>query len=175
MAMNPMELFEFNKNFARRMLMERGSVSLMFVMHGRDGEVVPLLMGATESREQVYVAARLAAIAVDAVAVVVMSEAWLSRGSGQWDGVMPRDNPDRIEALVVVVNSCMDGGRTELVSAREIVRGEAGGVVDLRDVELPGNAIGALHELPPRERPTLEARLRARRALEQINVFVVTP
>ena len=65
--------------------------------------------------------------------------------------------------------------KVRITAEDRIIRGEAGGVVDLRDVVLPEHPIGALLDLPPKESPTLEARLRARRALEAMNVWVVYP
>lgn len=162
-------LLRTNVEWAESQMRATGNLNSMAVVYGRSNSVVPIFgtMRTEEEKDGFFELLRLQAVADDAVAVLMMSEAWAVVGKVD-PLVAPSRSPDRVEALVVALSARIaDGTEIDLSDIRRIVRGEGGSVLSLEPVELPGDSLslrlfGRLGSLLPPEAPTLETRRKAR-------------
>lgn len=162
--------------FAERQLLEQGSLSTMFVIHGRS--MAPLSISGTwetpEGKAAFYDMARLACIANDAIGVASMAEAWMVLGEPSLE-VPPSESERRQECMIVLMVGRLPetGNPVHLVSIKRIERGSDGKIIgltpiDLPDDDTPGVGMGGemLAMLPP-ETPSAAVRRKARAALER--------
>jgi len=174
----------FDYAFARRTLLERGSVQPMFIIHGADEMVLfPAAFGDVGDKNLCANIARALAIAHDAACVSFISEAWgrsVARApretEAEWrdrfSAIAPSKAEDRQEIIVVFTNwRDRDGELHAAARTGEIVRNAAGKPVALSELSNgEGSPEGRFVNLLPPERPTAEEREIARAVLSEIGV-----
>lgn len=170
----------FDMAFAEKTLLKNGDVGRMFVIHAKDAQHAMLApWNSREEKFRMLQMVRAYCIAVDAVAVSFISEAWVRsvmRAHGESEAefherseaVRPSEAEDRREVVMCVVMYREAGERHVLSEAREIQRranGKPDGLTPYRQLEtldvVGGDVIGVFPKYPP----TPEMRAMARLAL----------
>jgi len=166
---------EFDARWARDVrhaeetLLRDGQLHPLFALVGEGGEgvVIPAPFRDHAEKGAYVTLARLAAIAADAVFCVFRTESWMADAAALPEGVPPSESDGRIEVVMVSASARIGGRLVRRVSAREIVRGDTGGPVGLRepsltgfrgDGEPEGEWSGLFLDILPPERPSAEAR-----------------
>lgn len=172
------KLFDSDVAFAESRIMARGEVAPMFSVHfekdGQDG--IAALIGDFASYETKMTSVnmvKIIAVAVDAYAVTLMTEAWVAHVDKNMDKAVadlaPSDRQDRKE-IVMVTMSRRDAG--PLFSAREIVRDADGRVTGLA-ADTAGDHTGfegRMANLMPERRPTAHEQRRAESLLRLLGI-----
>lgn len=178
------ELLDFNMRFAIERLVGIGEVGRMFVLHTDDGAVlIPGEWSDEVERQNIYRLVRLVALAHDATAVAMVTEAWMrkvKRRSGEsraefdarTGAVMPSQAEDRIEVVVATLayRDAADARHT-LSKVQEIVRGADAKPTRAKPIDLPTTGMsGTMTDLMPERRPTAVERAAARTLLTMIDL-----
>lgn len=172
------KLFENDMAFAEQRILERGELAPMFSVHfEKDGQnAIAAVVGDFanyEAKIQSVNIVKLVAVAYDAYAVSLMTEAWVAHVDNKMDeavrNLAPSDRADRRE-IVMVTLSARD--KSPLMSAREIVRNPDGSVAKLLpDVTQDHTGFeGRMANLLPPRRPTSREQRSARGLLAIIGV-----
>ena len=172
------KLFESDLEFARHRIMTANELAPVFSVHfekdGRDG--VAAIVGdfaSYEAKMQSVSLVKIVAIAMDAYAISLMTEAWVATVDSKMDkaiaNLAPADRMDRRE-IVMVTMSRRDA--KPLFSAREIERDADGRVTGL----LPDTAgdhtgfEGRMADLLPKRRPTSREQRSAQGLLDRLGI-----
>lgn len=168
------DAFMKDREFAATAIRSVGTVRITFVIRTHDGEL-EIFSPVGVKRDEAYKMLRLFAVALDAEAVTVMSEAWAlfndqRPGDSPEDHlvVLPRDSERRIEVVTVMLATA-DEGR---MSVREIKRDATGKITGLGPERGPRHTVsikdmgGEIAHVVPRERPSVADRATARLFLE---------
>lgn len=152
---------EADMEFAEAMLIERGELMPLFVIHCDDGSTVPIGGSWTPtSKEDYYSLISLLCVAYEAVGVVQMAEAWMIKRPidhplhGK-DYAPPSQASDRIEIVSVTAIWRDKTGRKTANLLREIVRDGEGKAVGLKpaEIEETDGLRGMLADIIPARKP----------------------
>jgi hypothetical protein len=171
------EQVEFDVTFARQILLDKGQVLPMFILHRAEGPlVIPALM--LHDKQNFYRVLRLLCVIHDAVALCSIGEAWI-RDVGQLPGETDADHKRRATELPPSKASdrkeviwCMltwrdnaTGERRTIQDMREIERRASGMPTGLRKVSIHGGRVeGEIINILPARLAT-DAEKRAAQAL----------
>jgi hypothetical protein len=172
------KLFEGDLGFAESRIMDRGELAPMFSVHfekdGQDG--VAAIIGDFanyEAKMQSVNMVKIVAVAMDAYAVSLMTEAWVAHIDKNTDQAVkdlaPSERMDRKE-IVMVTMSRRDAG--PLFSAREIQRDADGKVTGLL-ADTAGDHTGfegRMANLLPERRPTAREQRSAQSLLRLLGI-----
>lgn len=157
MTFDAKKAFDHDKTYAERAIIARGQLAPIFVVHAANGDVVPVLIGnfSPETRELTYLLARTACIAFDAVALGMITEAWMAtQPIGTPIEHAPSEREDRIEVVIVsmAVRDDATGEIAKYFSGREILRDATGKVTGLAELTMDGQPEGRLFDVLPDQR-----------------------
>ena len=151
---------------AKKSLVEEGALAaLLHVVGRRENVLIRLDTSSDEAKRASYDLARLAAIAEDADAVVVVMEVWMSQRPDDGHDIRPSTDPQRIEAVMIVAH----GRDAQRGTLHRIVRDQAGQVRDLTLIDAGGGFRGEATDVLPAVRPTPKERPKARKLLDRIS------
>jgi hypothetical protein len=123
-------ILAFNRDWARDKLLADGEIAVMWVIHTREGGILPVVFPDADVIPKPLLAHILGLIcaAHDAWAIAMMSEAWMtSVRRGQWDGTAPSESENRVEIAVVTLGGTdPDGEAIRRVAISTIARDGAG-------------------------------------------------
>jgi hypothetical protein len=160
--------FKTDCQFASTALIRHGELAPMFVVHSRDGRMVPVLVAI--ERDAAYTVARLVCIAYDAIAISMIAEAWTAtEQKDRPPSVVPiREREDRME-VVSVAMVASEPERCQFTSLREIIRDWNGKITGVGPELIPEDAQGegTLFELLPPHPPSKMERQAAQVLLDQ--------
>jgi hypothetical protein len=124
---------------AERTLLRDGFPGPMTVVVGRDGteRIIGMDLCDEAARARSVDMVRLVAVASDAALTLFRAEVWIVVGGELPDGVTPGASDRRVEAVAVAAAARIGESVERRLSLREILRGEDGLPVGLRD--LPGS------------------------------------
>jgi hypothetical protein len=178
-------------NFAKTMLLQQGHVQTMFVVHSPTATTV---IGASWADDQqkriVQRLVALEAAIVDADAICMIAEAWMDNvkkrpGESQRDALKraarPSTSDSRVEVVIVSIAYRDRGGVNVALATSEIIRDDAGDVVDVvaEDEIMSGVAVeGALQRmLLPRLLTEIErdVAIRARDVIKEMTGVFTAP
>lgn len=157
---------------AEKTLLADGHLAPLFIIIGADGRstVVPAIFSDQETKAHFFNLARLTAIAEDAEAVLIRTEAWAVVGDDLAVGLSPSQSDRRIEVVSVAATARYGKKVIHRLSMREILRADDGQPVGLREVSVPeggDEAIrGEMFDLLPPRRPSRDERAMAKTLLE---------
>jgi hypothetical protein len=169
---------EADFEFARKVLLEVGKVSPMYIVHGAE-RVVPVYCGQFPKADQRKIM-RLICIAERAEAIAMIGEAWTARAKRGEEHlpashiVPPSEREDRIEVVMVSMTWREDGERRTVMRVGEIVRDAAGKAVELKAEPVSGAAdefAGPATEILPERMPDAFAVKAAREMLEAVSDY----
>jgi hypothetical protein len=156
--------FKIDRDFAETCIKRAGELAPMFVVHCRDGSIVPMIVtGFGDNRDGAYQMATVACIAYDAVAISMIAESWMAReDKHDPSGLSPGQRENKRE-VVAVSFAARD---TKLMSIREILRAADGTISGLGDelVTAASHTEGRLYSVLPAVRPT-KAQIRTAREM----------
>jgi hypothetical protein len=162
-----LKAFRMDCDFVEKQLRTTGSVSMMFVIRGHGGEVIPMIVSGG-TKEEAYRMVRLAAIAHDAEAVSSIAEAWTLPPDAAMSGVQPSQSERRIEVVAVQLVTRDEAA----ASMRDILRDAEGRFIGLGPERIKQAVVqapdfgGLIAEVVPPHRPDSEARAAARELLD---------
>lgn len=150
---------------ARQSLVDEGALApLLHVVGRRRNVLIRLDTSSEKAKAASYDLARLAAIAEDADAVVVVMEVWMSHRLDDGNDIRPSTDPQRLEAVMTVAH----GREAQRGTLHRIVRDEAGKVRDLTLIDAGGGFQGEGTDVLPAVRPTPKERAKARQLLDRL-------
>lgn len=138
--------FRFDLEYAKRVLMERGEVMPMFVVHGDDTVVMLTPWHDDREKDHYRNLVRLMGVAEDASGITFIGEVWMrsvSRRDGETEQefdkrskmLPPSQAEDRIEAILIYTqHRDRDGSRINRSRLLEILRGANGKPSGTRDL-----------------------------------------
>lgn len=157
---------------AEATLLREGSVAPLFAVVAADGKnaVLAADFSDDEAKRRSLEVVRLAAMAADARAVFMRMESWLVLGDPLPEGLSPSRSDRRVEVLMVAALARSGEGLEKRFSLREIVRGEDGLPVSLRELSSPDDALarGPMFDLLPPRPPSALERAYAAAVLERM-------
>lgn len=164
--------------FAKTCLLDEGSVTPMFIMHQRNGDlrVIPAWTTSPGQKQALYMFLKLNCIAYDAIGFSFICEAWM-RSIGKADmqdhvytGPKPSEAPDRIEvATVTLVYRDLNGQRKFMTASGKILRDAAGKPIGLDVLEPTYNDItGDVPDILPEQPSTAAEQVRASELIERL-------
>lgn len=177
----------FDMAFAEKVLLDRGEVSAMFIVHTKNGvHALVTPWKDDDEKAQCRRIVQLYCVAHDAVALTFITEAWvrsMAKAHGETDAefddrvsaVRPSQAEDRREVVMVVI-AYRDaaGERKVLFESREIQRranGKPCGLVSFREIEMnDGNLEGRMVDVLPEQPPDALQRSAAHMLLKAMGV-----
>ncbi len=110
---------------AEKTLLQDGHLAPLFIIIGEDGRstVVPAIFSNQETKAHYFNLARLTAIAEDAEAVLIRTEAWVVVGEDLAVGLSPSQSDRRIEVVSLAATARYGKKVIHRLSLREILRG----------------------------------------------------
>ena len=167
---------KYDYRFARQMMLEYGECQPMFIVHGRDGEMYPVMAAFTNREEKALTMKMVTMICVAYAAggVSFIGEAWAATGMAEDRDnptnprVMPSDREDKREVIIAQLSYRTDSGVENVFMSGDIERSPDGKVSGFsHENENAHTAIGgAFCDVLPPEVPNEFAQKAAKMMLE---------